>query len=648
MWPLLILAAACGNTPDTTQAVQPGRLSLSVDVVDFDVVTASGAAAEPVILTNTGGLSVGVHAFELVQDLPSFGFDLDCDAWSEPGATGPACLIEPGESARIFLHMNGGQNAHQTGTLRFQTLGAAGAESIDDVFADSRHPWMHIGLGGLGVKEAGTVRLETGGISLGEVLVGQRDSRRARFTNWGPGPTRVTDVSVAPGPCDSTLVATVAQQLPLTLEPGQHSFIELGYAPIAEESARCTVQLTTQGLTDVDEPVTVELSVVARSTLSLAPRTSVEILSPSPGFRHTAEGPFTLKLQLRDVPGDFDSVLCAVRSARVGEPDGKPPIKTCSPQAGNTDGIVEVEIDPAFYIGKNADVLWIDATDSTGWTAQASIPILFDVPVADDDADGDGFGRNTVPVDCDDTRVDVHPLAIEVFDGVDTDCDNIIDTGFDLDGDGQTRRGGDCDDNDPTTFIGAPEIRDLADNDCDGRVDEDTSGSDDDGDGKTELQLDCDDTDPFVGPDAEEVCFDGIDNDCDGKLDASDPEGCTLPGAAPILIGSIYSDSTAVEEGERVTMRIAVTDPDDDLQPIQWGLTPMNSVIQGEDTVGIWTVEPGTVPAGSDSVEVMVSALVSDGSGREIILEEPFTVVRSGTLDQPVQVIVPEDDEAGE
>ena len=119
----------------------------------------------------------------------------------------------------------------------------------------------------------------------------------------------------------------------------------------------------------------------------------------------------------------------------------------------------------------------------------------------------------------------------------------------DVDGDGVTLCGGDCDDGDADAFPGAEEVcDDGVDNDCDGVVDE---GSDDDGDGYTtcgEGELDCDDTDPAIHPGADEICADGIDQDCDGlddecysdddvgDDDTSEPEGgcgCRHSGDSP-------------------------------------------------------------------------------------------------------------------
>ncbi len=187
------------------------------------------------------------------------------------------------------------------------------------------------------------------------------------------------------------------------------------------------------------------------------------------------------------------------------------------------------------------------------------------------DADGDGWAACE---DCDDSDAGVNPDGTEVCDGVDNDCDGLVDdddpgvTGattwyVDADGDGYggtristtacTQPSGyvddssDCDDNDASSFPGGTEICDGADNDCDGTVDEDdavdaaTWYADTDGDGygdagSTTLACsepsgfvsdgsDCDDGDVSINPGAAEDCTDTVDRDCDGDSGYADEDG---------------------------------------------------------------------------------------------------------------------------
>ena len=169
------------------------------------------------------------------------------------------------------------------------------------------------------------------------------------------------------------------------------------------------------------------------------------------------------------------------------------------------------------------------------------------------DADGDGYGDPTATMvsceapegyvadatDCDDALADVHPDAAEVCNGLDDDCDGVVDTDAgdlstfyaDTDGDGYgdsasvvtacdapegySAVAGDCDDADPAWHPDAAEddCNDPNDYNCDGSV----GWADADGDGWAACE-DCDDSAVTSFPGATETC-DGRDQDCDGTTD---------------------------------------------------------------------------------------------------------------------------------
>jgi hypothetical protein len=131
------------------------------------------------------------------------------------------------------------------------------------------------------------------------------------------------------------------------------------------------------------------------------------------------------------------------------------------------------------------------------------------------DIDGDGFTNCGAEPDCDDGNAEINPGAAELCDNRDNNCNNLIDEGFDIDGDGLTTCRGDCDDNNANTRPGAAEICDSSDNNCNNEIDEDF---DVDGDNFTSCGGDCDDLLGDVNPGEAEVC-DLRDNNCNGQVD---------------------------------------------------------------------------------------------------------------------------------
>ena len=230
--------------------------------------------------------------------------------------------------------------------------------------------------------------------------------------------------------------------------------------------------------------------------------------------------------------------------------------QACEPSSGFVETADDCDdSDPDIHPGADES----DCADSVDYNCDGSVGY--------EDVDGDGFAACD---DCDDADGDVNPDAVEVCDGVDEDCDGLVDNDAadattwygDSDGDGYggsqyvvascdvlvgyVTNATDCDDVDAATYPGASEICDLIDNDCDGAVDEGvgyTWYADADGDGygdptastteacsappgHTANSDDCDDANAQANPGSYEIC-DSVDNDCDGDVDEAGALGAS-------------------------------------------------------------------------------------------------------------------------
>jgi hypothetical protein len=145
------------------------------------------------------------------------------------------------------------------------------------------------------------------------------------------------------------------------------------------------------------------------------------------------------------------------------------------------------------------------------------------------DRDGDGFGVGAPRIacdsptghvadntDCDDTRADVFPGAVEVCDALDNDCVGGADDGLvvptwypDADGDGARDAGG------PTQSVCEAPFGYLADT----------------------APEDCDDGNPSVFPAAAEVC-NGLDDNCDTAVDQG--VSCGATAFRVVISGQTY------------------------------------------------------------------------------------------------------------
>ncbi len=170
-------------------------------------------------------------------------------------------------------------------------------------------------------------------------------------------------------------------------------------------------------------------------------------------------------------------------------------------------------------------------TSSAADCASTSFACMACAAGSETDRDGDGFTEaqgdcNDGPISLDPAAGTISPGAVEICDGLDNNCDGqLMGAEQDTDGDGYVTcwpppdpliaiQGGDCDNSQSLVNPSRTEIANGVDDDCNGLVDDGTTSFDDDGDGFTEDQGDCDDSDPNRAPSNTELC-DGVDNDCD-------------------------------------------------------------------------------------------------------------------------------------
>ncbi len=217
-----------------------------------------------------------------------------------------------------------------------------------------------------------------------------------------------------------------------------------------------------------------------------------------------------------------------------------------------------------------------------------------------EDADEDGFAACE---DCNDDDANVRPGAVERCNGVDDDCNDLIDDDAvdapiwyrdgDEDGFGDADQteaacdapegfvgsSADCDDTNQDIRPGADETCDGVDQDCDGGVDEQSidapqwfADSDEDGFGGPlsvrecsapagflAESTDCNDLDPLAFPNAPETC-NGADDDCDQVVDNdavdpttwyADPDGDSWGDASTgTTAACVLPDGFAVRNGD--------------------------------------------------------------------------------------------------
>ena len=226
--------------------------------------------------------------------------------------------------------------------------------------------------------------------------------------------------------------------------------------------------------------------------------------------------------------------------------------------------------------------------------------------------DGDGDGTTTGDLggdDCDDTNPDIGPGADEVCDGVDNDCDGLVDADDDdiLDAiEGHPDEDGDGYGDDTVTILTC-DLTDLSD-----------------------VPGDCNDMDEDVNPSAEEVCGDGLDNDCDGTSGPCKWTGDNLITTANHLSTGVYEDDELASSiaggdvnGDGIDdLLIGSVNDNDQLGALYVVLGPL------DETMGAANMNADAAVYGTAEVSLGAAVAVADlngGSAEDILVGAPET-----------------------
>ena len=624
---------SCQSSVSQTETLLPD-IYLSDYNLDFGEVAWGSTEYRTVYVENKGELPMGVHEIKLEEEGFESSFSLtyytaaitcadqsvldvqDAEDWNPNLSEGdfllfPGCRLGIEVGYKPDIVGDAYASVYVQSFIEEPAEDASGSAAFKPSFyRDPVHFKETIMLHGSSSLGKGNIKVSPRTLDFGHLWTEESYTKQVVVQNVGDG-----DLLLGLPYLGSDCVAGDFQLNLSALDPdyripaGESTVFEVKFTASSIEGTSCTIMVPSD---DADSPM---IEVRLKGNIGVDPNNQaprVSLIYPQPGYVHNSSDPLRIQMSIFDVNQPADSLFCKVKSLTLD-------VGAYNCAATNANGYVEVEI-PFENLVPGVDTWLITVTDQSELQSFASTTVLFGTTFPDSDDDGDGYGTEGDVVDCDDTNATVYPNAAELVDGLDNDCDLLVDErtlAGDDDGDSVSELDGDCDDNDPESYPGAPEQPDLKDNDCDGVVDERTSLSDDDGDGFSEVDNDCNDRNPDINPAAVEIC-DGIDNNCNNLRDQQ--EGCVTIDSEPVLIGGIQMSARAISVGESTTMTVFVHEEDG--QDIEY-LWKEDSVLTANGHIAIsdptaktitWTAPPDVSGQGQ---AFSVYVLISDEDGNQ-------------------------------
>ncbi len=665
---------ACRSDSGETRLLNYPDIEFSQKWVEFEELASGDTSTRSFTITNRGDLAMGISAiyegagqeenFDLSWSLDGVvcpeGTDTGTGSATAKGLdtadTGPTfdtgdwettteeSDVEVVLGAGCILPVDVLFSPVNQGDIYGSIVVETATESLDEDSTDDPAYWADlenarniIYVYGSGLKGEGRMVVRPRFVDFGHLWTGLEKIRYVEVYNAGDGDLVLGAPELLDGCEQDGYEITWSYSEGDLLSGGSTSLVEVTFTPSDTSGSICTLNIHSDDVSDPIQAVTLQAN--TGSDPENEPPT-VYVRDPASGYQHLAGGDLSLQLNVFDVNQPADSLSCKIKSVFLVQAK----VADCTPT--DESGYVTVDIDTSEF-ESGSDTLLVTVTDASQVTSYASISVVVASGYPSSDDDGDGYGdADTGPQwDCNDQAVQVYPEAAEVWDGLDNDCDNLVDegtNGADDDGDTFTEEEGDCDDGDASSMPNGPEAADHKDNDCDGIVDENTSLYDDDNDGYAEVNNDCDDRDASIHPGAAEYC-DGLDNDCNGRKDQQDD--CVDQDTVPLIVGGIDLSQTACEENDTIQLSVFVHDADGQDVSYAWSLDSAGGQVDDLTSPSVaWTAPDLSSSSKGDIFSVWIIA--QDEDGNQVWDFNDISVYPEGDLydEQFVEFIFDEDE----